>query len=323
VCGRPIDKGENYNKSRKSAENRDAAIGQPNPRGMMVRLGLALIRLLRALPLALLSRLGAALGTLLYGLARARRRVVMTNLELCWPELDVAQRRALARAHFCAFARSVLEHGALWWGTKAQVHDLVRVEGLEHWREHAGRPVILLAPHFVGLDMGGIRLAADYRLNSIYSRQKSAAADAILMHGRTRFGQTTLFARQDGIRPMLKSLQSGEPFYYLPDMDLGARDSVFAPFFGVPAATITALSRIARLAGAVVVPCVTRQLPGGAGYVVRLYPAWQDFPSGDVQADARRMNAFIEARVREMPEQYYWLHKRFKTRPPGAASLYD
>ena len=289
----------------------------------MVRLGLALIWLLHFLPLAALSRLGAALGMLLYALAFDRRGVVLINLQFCFPHLGIAERNLLARRHFRAFGRSVLEHGILWWGSKEQVHQLVQVEGLEHWRGIADRPVILLAPHFVGLDMGGIRLAADYRLNSVYSRQKSAAADDILIHGRTRFGQTTLFARQDGIRPMVKSLKSGEPFYYLPDMDLGVRDSVFAPFFGVPAATITGLSRIAQLAGAAIVPCVTRQLPGSAGYVVRLYPQWPDFPSGDVEADARRMNAFIEERVREMPEQYYWLHKRFKTRPDGEPNPYE
>jgi KDO2-lipid IV(A) lauroyltransferase len=181
-----------------------------------------------------------------------------------------------------------------------------------------------LAPHFVGLDMGGIRLLLEgRRMSTIYSRQKNAAADAIFTHGRTRFGKPTLFARQDGIRPMIRSLKSGEPFYYLPDMDLGERDSVFAPFFGVQAATITGLSRIARLAGAVIVPCVTRQLPGGAGYVVKMYPAWRDFPGGDLAADATRMNAFIEERVREMPEQYYWLHKRFKTRPKGEPNPYE
>ncbi len=288
-----------------------------------MRLGLALIWLLRFLPLAVLSRIGAAFGLLLYALASARRRVVLTNLELCFPELSEAARRALARRHFRAFGRSALEHGILWWGSKAEVHALVHVEGLENWRGIGDRPVILLAPHFVGLDMGGIRLAADYRLNSVYSRQKSAAADEILIHGRTRFGQTTLFARQNGIRPMIKSLKSGEPFYYLPDMDLGGRDSVFAPFFGVPAATITGLSRIAQLAGAVIVPCVTRQLPGSAGYSVTLYPAWVDFPSDDLEADARRMNAFIEERVREMPEQYYWVHKRFKTRPAGEPNPYE
>jgi len=289
----------------------------------MVRLGLALIWPLHFLPLVVLSRIGAALGMLLYALAHERRHVVLTNLNLCFPAWSAAARRGLARRHFRAFGRSVLEHGILWWGSKQRVCELVLVEGLEHWRGHAERPVILLAPHFIGLDMGGIRLAADYRLNSVYSRQKSAAADAILIHGRTRFGQTTLFARQDGIRPMIRSLKNGESFYYLPDMDLGSRDSVFAPFFGVQAATITGLSRIAQLAGAVIVPCVTRQLPGGAGYIVRLYPAWSDFPGDNLEADARRMNAFIEARVREMPEQYYWLHKRFKTRPAGEPHPYE
>ena len=288
----------------------------------MVRLGLALIRLLHLLPLAALARVGAALGVLLHALAHARRNVVLTNLRLCFPALSEDERQQLARNHFRAFGRSLLEHGILWWGSKEEVQALVRIEGLEHWRGVTDQPVILLAPHFIGLDMGGIRLAAEFRLNSVYSRQKSAAADEIFIHGRTRFGQTTLFARQDGIRPMIKSLKSGEPFYYLPDMDLGARDSVFAPFFGVAAATITGLSRIAALAGAVIVPCVTRQLPGSAGYVVTLYPAWRDFPGGDPAADAQRMNAFIEERVREMPEQYYWLHKRFKTRPAGEPSPY-
>jgi KDO2-lipid IV(A) lauroyltransferase len=238
-----------------------------------MRLGLALIWLLHFLPPAALARVGACLGAVLFALARARREVVLTNLRLCFPALDESQRHDLARAHFRAFARSLVEHGILWWGTKSDVEALVRVEGLEHWRGISDRPVILLAPHFIGLDAGGIRITCEgHRVNSVYSRQKSAAADAIFIHGRTRFGQTTLFARQDGIRPMIKSLKSGEPVYYLPDMDLGARDSVFAPFFGVPAATITGLSRIAALAGAVIVPCVTRQLPGGAGYVVTLLP---------------------------------------------------
>jgi Kdo2-lipid IVA lauroyltransferase/acyltransferase len=289
----------------------------------MIRLGLALIRLLHFLPLAVLAPIGSALGTLLYALARARRSVVLTNLRMCFPEMGEEARRQLARSHFRAFGRSLLEHGILWWGSPARVRALVRIEGVENWLNITDRPVILLAPHFVGLDMGGIRLVADmHRINSVYSRQKSAAADAIFIHGRTRFGNTKLFARQDGIRPMIKSLKRGEPCYYLPDMDLGARDSVFAPFFGVQAATITGLSRIAQLAGAVIVPCVTRQLPGGAGYVMQLYPAWRDFPSGDLAADAQRMNAFIEARVREMPEQYYWLHKRFKTRPAGEPDPY-
>jgi KDO2-lipid IV(A) lauroyltransferase len=289
----------------------------------MVRLGLGLIWLLHFLPLALLSRAGSALGLLLYALARARRRVVLTNLRLCFPDLSAAARRDLARRHFRAFGRSVLEHGILWWSSRERVRRLVRVEGLEHWQAVAGKPVIWLAPHFVGLDMGGVRLTSEYRLVSVYSRQKDSVFDAILYHGRTRFEPPELYSRQQGIRPVVRAMRKGLPFYYLPDMDFGGRDSVFVPFFGVPAATITGLSRIAQLTGAVVVPCVTRQLPGSGGYVSRLYPAWIGFPGGDPQADARRMNAFIEDRVREMPEQYYWLHKRFKTRPAGEPNPYE
>ncbi|MCW5576051.1 MAG: lipid A biosynthesis acyltransferase [Burkholderiales bacterium] len=288
----------------------------------MTRLGLGLIWLLHWLPLSLLAPLGRAAGLLLHAFAAERRRVVMTNLALCFPELGDRGRRELAREHFAAFARSLLEHGILWWGSRERVLKLVRIEGIEHWQAVRDRPVIFLAPHFVGLDMGGIRIGAEYRVVSVYSRQKNAAFDAVLYRGRTRFVMPALFSRQDGIRPVAKAIKSGLPFYYLPDMDFGERDSIFVPFFGVPAATITGLARIAALTGAVVVPAVTTQLPGSAGYVLRFHPAWENFPSGDLAADTRRMNAFIEERVREMPAQYYWLHKRFKTRPPGEARYY-
>lgn len=288
----------------------------------MTRLGLALIWLLHRLPLALLARIGSGLGLVLYALARERRHVALTNLQLCFPEQTEADRARIARAHFRAFGRSLLEHGVLWWGSRARIQAMVRVEGIEHWQAVANRPVIWLAPHFVGLDMGGARIITEWRGVSVYSQQKNAAFDRVLLHGRTRFVAPVLFSRQDGIRPVVKAVRGGLPFYYLPDMDFGDRDSVFVPFFGMPAATITGLARLARLARAVVVPAVTRQLPGGAGYVLRFYPAWEDFPTDDVVADTRRMNAFIEARVREMPEQYFWLHKRFKTRPPGEPSPY-
>lgn len=290
---------------------------------MLTRAALGIVWLLRFLPLWLLAPLGRGVGILLYLLGRERRQVVLTNLGLCFPQLEETERRALARAHFQAFGRSMLEHGILWWSSRERVQRLVRVEGLEHWQAVAGRPVIFLAPHFIGLDMGGIRLGSEYRVVSVYSRQKDPAFDEVLYHGRTRFVMPELYSRQEGVRSVIKALRRGLPFYYLPDMDFGSRDSIFAPFFGVATATITGLSRIARLAGAVVVPAVTRQLPGAAGYVLTFHPAWRDFPSDDVERDTRRMNAFIEARVLEMPEQYYWLHKRFKTRPPGEARYYD
>ena len=289
---------------------------------MLARLALVLMWLLHCLPLAVLARVGEAFGLLLYALGAERRRVCFVNLERCFPSLGQEERRALARRHFRAVGRSIVERGILWWSSRSRILRLVRVEGLEHVAAAKGAPTILLAPHFVSLDTGFARLACEIDAVSIFARQKDAAMNRMLLRGRTRFGDQRLFSRQQGIRPVLKALEEGRPLYYLPDQDYGARDAVFVPFFGVPAATITGLSRLARLARARVVPCVTRMLPGGAGYELRCYPAWENFPGEDVAADTRRMNEFIEERVRELPEQYFWTHKRFKTRPEGEAKWY-
>ena len=278
--------------------------------------------LLHWLPLPLLSRLGDAFGLLLYVLAAPRRRVCLINLGRCFPELPEAGRRRLARAHFRFLARSILERGILWWASRARVMRLIRVEGRQHLDRELGRPVILLAPHFVGLDAAWSRLTCDYDMSGIYANQKSALFNRVMRRGRARFGRQLPYSRQDGVRVAVSALRQGLPFYYLPDMDYGPRDALFVPFFGVPAATITGLARLARLSGAKVVPCIAHMLPGGAGYEVRCYPPWEDYPTEDVAADTRRMNAFIEERVREMPEQYYWTHKRFKTRPPGESKWY-
>jgi KDO2-lipid IV(A) lauroyltransferase len=290
----------------------------------MTRFLLALVWIARLLPLRLLAALGSVLGRALYRLGRRRRRVALVNLALCFPELSPQARAEIARRHFVALARSILERGILWWSSAESVRRLVRVEGEEHWRAVAHKPIIVLCPHFVGFEMGGIRIHIDRPMATMYSRQSDSVLDSVLLQGRTRFNEARVYSRQDGIRPVVKTLREGMPLFYLPDMDFGARDAVFVPFFGVQAATITALSRLAAISGAAVLPCITRQLPGAEGYVARLYPAWADFPGADAAADARRMNAFIEERVREMPEQYYWVHKRFKTRPPGEErSLYE
>ena len=210
----------------------------------------------------------------------------------------------------------------MWYAPKERVMRFVRLEGVEHFEAVQGRPVLLLAPHFVGLDMGGVRVAIAWRTASMYGKQKNPALDAAMRHGRERFGDPVLISRQDGIRPVVRALRDGFAFYYLPDMDFGPRESIFVPFFGVTTATVPALARLAQVSRARVVPVVTRQLPDGEGYAAKFYPAWEDFPTGDIEADTRRMNEFIEARVREMPEQYYWVHKRFKTRPAGEARIY-
>jgi Kdo2-lipid IVA lauroyltransferase/acyltransferase len=289
---------------------------------MLTRSALALMWLLRLLPLPLLAAIGNGFGALLYAFGRERRRVCQINLARCLPELSTGERDTLARRHFRAFARTFLERAILWWGSPARIRRLVRIEAWEHFEAVRGGPLILLAPHFVGLDMGAARLMQEIDLVSIYSRQKNEVFDAVLYAGRMRFGRLTLLSRQEGVRPALRAMQAGRPFYYLPDMDYGQRDTIFVPFFGINAATITGVSRLARLAGARVLPCVTRMLPGGEGYVVRFFPAWENYPGVNIEADTRRMNAFIEEQVREMPEQYLWVHKRFKTRPAGEPSWY-
>jgi KDO2-lipid IV(A) lauroyltransferase len=289
---------------------------------MVIRAVIALAWGLHFLPLRILAGIGSAVGGALYHLGRERRLVCLTNLARCFPAMPEKERRRLAKAHFRAFGRSVLERSILWWGSRERVMRLVRVTGLERIRALEGKPLLLLAPHFVGLDAGCTRLTCEIDMAGIYANQKDPVFNALLLSGRTRFGRQHAISRQEGIRPALKAINAGIPFYYLPDQDYGARDAVFVPFFGVPAATITGLSRITRLTGARVVPCVTRMLPGGEGYEITCHPAWEGFPSSDDIADARRLNAFIEGCVREMPEQYFWTHKRFKTRPPGEARWY-
>lgn len=289
---------------------------------MLTRFALGLLWLLRLLPLPALAPLGRGLGLAYYLLGRERRNVALTNLGLCFPYWSESERRRIARAHFQALGRGVLEHGILWWSSKERIQRLIRIEGIEHLEAAGARPVILLAPHFIGLDMGGVRLATERSGCSMYRRQSDPLMDRMLLRGRSRFVPQRLFSRKDGVRPLVRAMREGLPLYYLPDQDFGLRDSIFVPFLGVPAATITGVSRIARLARAAVVPAVTRQLPGAGGYVVVFYPPWRDFPTDDEERDTRRVNEFIEQRILEMPEQYLWVHRRFKSQPPGKPRYY-
>ena len=289
----------------------------------LMRFGIMVLRGLARLPYGWLVRLGNALGTLLYGLAWPRRRVAQVNLALCFAHWSEAERRRVARAHFQAFTRSFLDRFILWYAPRERIIELCRLEGMQHFLEpvRAGRPVIVLAPHFVGIDAGGIRLLLEHpRLASMYARQKSDVLNEAMTRGRSRF-QGTMLLRNEGLRPAVRWLRDGGAFYFLPDMDLGARDALFVPFFGVSTATVTSVARLARLTGAVVVPLVTRMTD--RGYVGVFHPGWTDYPVDDLEAATRQMNAFIEARVLDMPEQYLWTHRRFKTRPPGEASPYD
>ncbi len=293
----------------------------------MTRFWLRVLRGFGVLPLPLVRGLGAALGLLLYGVAAQRRRVARINLRACFPEMPERERRRLARAHFRVFAQALLDRGLVWWGSRARIERHIRWVDLQHFEQAAARgPVIVLAPHFVGLDAGGIRFSMLMHAISMYSHQKNPVLDRTILAARSRFNRPILLSRQDGMRPAVRAMRRGLSFYYLPDMDFGARDAAFVPFFGVTAATITAPARLARITRATVVPCVTRMTKDG--YEARFYPPWEAFPDRDddepatLARAARRMNAFIEERVLETPAEYLWTHKRFKTRPLGEAKFY-
>ncbi len=289
---------------------------------MFVRLGVFVFWLIHFLPFRVIVAIGNGLGMLAYPFAAERRRVGEINLKLCFPDMSDAAREKLLREHFKMFMRGLVERSIVWWSSAEQINALIRVEGGEHFEAVKGQPMILLTPHFVGMDTGGQWIAQQVDTVCMYSKQKNLYLTDLLLQKRARFRAQHLYARQEGLRPILKGMKKGLPFIYPPDQDQGVRDGAFIPFFGVPAATMTSVPRIAQMTGAKVVPSITRLLPGGAGYVLTFYPAWENYPSGDDIADARRMNEFIEQRVLEMPEQYFWLHKRFKTRPPGEERFY-
>ena len=283
-------------------------------------LALALMWLLHWLPLRVTRACGAALGILLYLAIPQRRRIVMTNLRLCFPQQDESWRRSVTRRHFIDFACTTLDRAYFWWSSRSRLERLIRLNGREYLRDSAGTPTILLVPHFVGLDAAGVVVSMATPAISVYSRLKNPHFDARILAGRRRFNEPLLLSRQDGMRRVLKALKEGYPFFYLPDMDFGAKDAVFVPFFGVPAATITGVTRLARLSRARIVPCVARMT--GDGYDITLMPPWDDYPGESLEADTCRMNNFIEAEVMKMPAQYLWSHKRFKTRPPGEKGVY-
>ncbi len=285
-----------------------------------MRAVLVLLWILSKLPPRFVEALGRFIGGLLFHWGR--RRVTLINLEKCFPNMPEAERVAIGKRVFQNLARAALELGRLWYAPKEAAIAHVKLVNRHYVDDLRGKtPIILLAPHFVGLDIGGARISAEYpEAFSMYSEQKNKVFDQALRRARLRFGHPLLVTRKQGLRPVLRALKENKPFYYLPDMDFGAKDAAFVDFFQIKTATVTALSRLCEITGAKVVPCVTRQHE--TGYDVVLYPAFENFPSGDLAHDARTMNAFLEERILEMNDQYFWVHKRFKTRPPGEESFY-
>lgn len=300
------------------------ATGLRGPRHWPAWLVVGLFRLLALLPFRVQAALGQALGRLGYLVSWERRRVARTNLALCLPELDRRARERLLREHFGWLGQSAICQGLSWAASPARLGRLIRIRNRAFIdaciRER--RPVIVLVPHFLGLELGGTGFTAMVHPGMyMYQRIRNPVVDAVVRFGRTRFGSIPV-ERADDLRGLIRELKRGTPFFYLPDQDAGRRRGIFVPFCGVPAATVPTLGRIARLAGAVVIPTFARFLPDGRGLELIFDPPLEGFPSGDDAADTARMNQVIEARLREMPAQYFWVHRRFKTRPPGAPALY-
>lgn len=287
----------------------------------MSRLGILFMRLLAPWPLPVVRALGWLLGCLLYAVVVPRRRVVRANLAICFPRLDPRRREALVFRVFLRFAQAWLDRSWIWHGAPALVRRRLVLTGAVD--EFAGeQPTLVFAPHFVGMDAGWSALTQQVprRWVGIYTKQSNPVVDAWVLRGRHRFPSGRPFGREDGVRELVSSLRRGEVMYLLPDMNFGPGESIFVPFYGVAAATVPSLSRFAKLGRAKVVPVVTRLTR--AGYEVRVLPAWRHFPTGDVAADTALMNQRLEGYIDAMPDQYYWVHKRFKTRPAGEPPVY-
>ncbi|TAM45390.1 MAG: lipid A biosynthesis acyltransferase [Burkholderiaceae bacterium] len=283
--------------------------------------GVWFMRALSRLPLSWLRALGWAMGAVLYVLAIPRRRVADINLTLCFPQQSPQQRRALVLRTFICFAQTWLDRSWLWHGDPQVTLRRLKLTGdVAQLEGHA--PTLLFAPHFLGMDAGATALSQQVprQFNTIVTPQRDPIVDAWISKGRRRFGNARLFTRFDGTKTIVASLRAGEPLYLLPDMNFGPQESIFVPFYGVQAATVPSLSRFARLGRAKVVPVITCLTP--QGYETRVLPAWTDFPSDDPVADTALMNRRLQDYIDTMPEQYYWVHKRFKTRPPGEPTVY-
>lgn len=284
----------------------------------------AMINALGRLPLPLLFALGQLIGTMAYPLIGSRRQVALTNVRCCFPERSSAQHQRIVRAHLGYLAVAALCQGICWSASRERLRRLVCIEERERIDAlcAVGRPVIVLVPHFIGLELGGAAFTGLVHPGMyMYQRIRNPVVDWQVKRGRTRFGGIPV-ERGDDLRGLVRELKRGTPFFYLPDQDAGKRRGVFAPFCGQPASTVATLGRIARLADAEVIPLFARFLPRGQGLELRFGPPIEGLSGRDPVGDATRMNQIIEAEIQRMPEQYFWVHRRFKTRPPGAAMLY-
>lgn len=295
-----------------------------HPRFWPLWLGLALLWLVVQLPYGWLLGLGRGLGALMLVGARSRRQIAARNLELCFPELSAAERARLLRENFASNGIAFFEMAMSWWWPRARLARLAHIEGLEHLQaaQRDGQGVILMSLHFTTLEIGAALLGQRHTIDGMYREHDNPLFDYIQRRGRERHNRDATAIEREDVRAMLKVLRAGRAIWYAPDQDYGRKQSIFVPLFGVPAATVTATTKFARLGKARVVPFTQQRLADGSGYRLVVHPPLEDFPGESEEADCLRINRWIEQVVRECPEQYLWAHRRFKTRPEGEASLY-
>lgn len=290
------------------------------PRHWLPWLGLGICHLLARLPWPAQRVIGVVLGRMLSLLLRGRRRVAARNIELCFPELAAAARSVLLRENFRDLGIGIFEFLRAWFGDVDAQRASVRIEGLDILKRIRAekRGVILVSGHFMTLELCGRLLCDHIELAGMYRAHATRVFEWAVRRGRLRYA-CAMFRREE-VRAAVRHLKRGGTLWYAPDQDMRGKDTLFAPFFGIPAASITATHQFARMTGAAVVPFFHRR--EGDHYVLRVTEPLADFPSQDAAADTARVNAAIEAMVREAPSQYLWIHKRFKRRPLGCGNVY-
>jgi KDO2-lipid IV(A) lauroyltransferase len=283
---------------------------------------IGLLRLVALLPYTLAIGIGKLLGNLVYHLSRKRRAVVDINLELCFPQKSRAERARIKREAYRNFGVGLIEMAICWWWPDRRLEPLVEIEGKEHLDAvlDSGRGAILLSGHFTSLEIGGRLLSMYLPFQTIYRTQRNALFDSYLYTRRSSYLQRVV-SRKD-MRRLIKGIREGIPTWYAPDQDFRRERNVFAPFMGVPAATITAGSRLAEATGAAMLPYYPQRRRDGSGYLLIIGKPLENFPSGDEVADATAINASIGEFIRMDPGNYMWIHERFKTRPPGEDPVY-
>ncbi len=285
---------------------------------------LGLFWLLAQLPYVWLLALGRLLGRLMYRFAGKRRHIARRNLELCFPGMPAPQREQLVRESFASLGIAFFETAISWWWPRWRLARLVHVEGLEHLQQlqQQGKGAILMAIHFTTLEIGAALLGGLHTIDGMYRPHKNPVYNYVQRRGRERHNQDSVAIDREDIRGMLRQLRAGRAIWYAPDHDYGSDQDIFVPLFGIQASTITATTKFARLGRAVLVPMRQRRLPGGKGYLIEIQAPWQDFPAASVEQDCLRINQWIEQAICWCPQQYLWVHRRFKTRPQGEEKLY-